>query len=246
MDGCIYALPSPATDSYRLWATHDGGTTWRDVTQAAVASGSQILAMEVRSGQVDVVTIPANSNTIHVESSPVGTDNWTDTDTRVQIGAGPIPSAELVLQDRTGWLIENDRTVIAGGMLVPPTGWASWQPPCLTANGLAFLAASSQTDLVAVCNEGERGPAGNLPAGATTPSEWMFSSSDGGASFQPVTQLPATFAPPGGRDPLARHRRGRRRPQPRQRTARECALRQLRRGTQLADGLSSTSNHQLG
>jgi hypothetical protein len=195
MDGWIYALPSPATDSYRLWSTHDDGTTWRDVTQAAVAPESQILAMEVRSGRVEVVTIPANSNTIHVESSPVGTDNWTDTDTRVQIGAGPIPSAELVLQDRTGWLIENDRTVIAGGMLVPPTGWASWQPPCLTANGLAFLAASSQTDLVAVCNEGERGPASNLPAGATTPSEWMFSSSDGGASFQPVTQLPATFSP---------------------------------------------------
>jgi hypothetical protein len=196
MDGWIYALPSPTTDPYRLWSTHDGGTTWRDVTEAAVPSGSQILAMEARNGQVDVVTIPTNSSTLHVESSPVGTDNWTDTDTRVQIGAGPIPSAELVLQDSTGWLIENDRTVIGGGLLVPPAHWASWpDAPCLSANGVAFVAASSTKNMVAVCHEGDWGPAGNLPAGATIPSWWMLSSSDGGGSFQPVGQLPTTFSP---------------------------------------------------
>ena len=50
--------------------------------------------------------------------------------------------------------------------------------------------ASSATDLVAVCEEGEWGPAGNLPKGATVPSAWTFTSNDGGATFQAVGPLP--------------------------------------------------------
>jgi photosystem II stability/assembly factor-like uncharacterized protein len=185
LDGWIYAI-NPS----RLWSTHNGGTSWQQVALPDLTGEASILGMEAAAGYVDVAVVPVNAATVHLETSPVATDAWSDTDSRVPTGAGPVPSTQLVLQKSRGWLVQNDRTVVGGFQLNPAGRWTAWTPPCQTANGTAILTASSPSDLAAVCVEGEWGPAGNLPAGARTPSTWLFQSNDGGFSFQPVGPVP--------------------------------------------------------
>jgi hypothetical protein len=139
-----------------------------------------------------VAVIPPGAATIHLATSPVSSDGWADIDTGVAVGAGPVPTAQLVLQKSQGWLLENDRTVVGGARLNDAGAWTAWTPPCRTANGTATLAASTPTDLMAVCQEGQWGPAGNLPAGAQVPATWLYRSGDGGATFQAVGAIPGT------------------------------------------------------
>jgi photosystem II stability/assembly factor-like uncharacterized protein len=184
-DGWIY-MRQPAS----LWSTHDGGASWHRVAVPALTAQATIMAMEVAAGRVQLAVIPDSSSTIHLEVSPVSSDRFADSDSGVSIGAGPVPTTQLVLQKSQGWLLEGDRTVVGGARLNGSASWTNWTPPCQTGNGPATLAASTPTDLVAVCLEGEWGPARNLPAGSRTPSAWLFRSSNGGAGFEPVGPLP--------------------------------------------------------
>jgi hypothetical protein len=186
LDGWIYAL-----HPNRLWSTHDGGNSWKPVFLAQLTPDAIIMSMEAAAGRVQLAIFPSNAATIHIESSPVSVDAWTDTATGIPVGAGPVPSAQLVLQQSQGWLLEDDRTVVGGARLNGDT-WQGWTPPCLTADGSATLAASTPANLVAVCVEGVWGPPRNLPGAPSTPSTWFFESSDGGASFEPVGQVPVT------------------------------------------------------
>jgi hypothetical protein len=185
LDGWVYAY-----DASQLWSTHDGGQSWHHAALAHLTAQTPIVALEAGAGRVEVVLYPENTPTVHVESSPVRDDAWTDTDTGVSLGGGPVPSTQLVLQQSRDWLLQNNRTVVGGAQLNGGGKWTGWYAPCSTANGVAALAASTPANLVALCVEGEWGPARNLPAGARTPSTWLFRSSDGGASFQAVGPVP--------------------------------------------------------
>jgi photosystem II stability/assembly factor-like uncharacterized protein len=186
VDGWVYT-----TNPSRLWSTHDGGTSWHPVVLPGLTPEASILGMEAAGGRVYVAIVPDNV-TVHLEVSPVASGAWSDTGVGVPAGAGPVPSAQLVLQQSRGWLLQNDRTVVGGFQLNAAGRWTAWTPPCRTANGSAALTASSPSNLAAVCSEGEWGPARNLPAGAGTasPSTWLFQSSDGGASFRAVGPVP--------------------------------------------------------
>ena len=73
--------------------------------------------------------IPANATTVHVESSPVGSDAWTDTDTGVPVGAGPVPSTQLVLQGTRAGCSRSTGPWSAGpASTAPGSGWP-WTPP---------------------------------------------------------------------------------------------------------------------
>jgi hypothetical protein len=89
---------------------------------------------------------------VQIESSPVGTDAWRPSFTLAPIGAGPVPSAQIVLQGTEGWMVENDRTVIGGGRLQNGV-WAPWTPPCSTSGGPVTITASGVDDLAALCDE---------------------------------------------------------------------------------------------
>jgi hypothetical protein len=188
MDGWIFTT-APA----RLWSTHDGGSSWQQLQPPGLVAGATVLDLETSGGKVWLAVILPNVATVQLEGSPAESDAWRDINTGLPVGAGPIPSAQLVLHGTSGWLLENDRTVVGGLRLTPAGAWVAWTPPCATANGSASLAASSAADLVAVCQEGTWGRAGNLPAGAATPSAWLFRSSDGGTSFQPVGPVPGNL-----------------------------------------------------
>ncbi len=165
-----------------LWSTHDGGTTWLRQTIPGVAAGPNVAALETAGGTVYAVVFDGGA--YRVASSPVGSDAWTLAAVRVPVGAGPVPTIQLILQGGAGWLLENDRTVVAGARLVNGA-WVTWQPPCATVVGPAFLAASSPRDLAAACDVG----LWSNPTG-----ERLFLSHDGGSTFtESATAVPLTM-----------------------------------------------------
>ncbi len=183
-DGWIVTPPTGSTGApaSTLWATHDGGASWHQVT---VPGGGAVAALEASDGLAHLVTLGPNGTGVHLFTSSVPGDSWARSATTLPIGGGPVPSAELTLHGAAGWLVENDRVVVAGARLAS-SGWARWTPPCTDANGLAHLAASSSSDLVAVCDEGQWGP----PApGTTAQAAWLFTSTDGGSHFTAVGEV---------------------------------------------------------
>ena len=159
-----------------LFATHDGGLTWRQLAVPGGA-GAQVWALEAHAGSVQAVISDPSVLGLRVASSPVTKDAWTLAQATLPYGAGPAPEAQLVLSGPSGWVVQNDRVVVAG-LRLGASGWSSWQPPCLDVYGPAILAASSATQLVAACDEGVWGA---LPGGGS--GEHLYTSADGGASF---------------------------------------------------------------
>jgi photosystem II stability/assembly factor-like uncharacterized protein len=84
-----------------------------------------------------------------------------------------VPSVQLVLSGGAGWLLENDRVVDGGARLVNGS-WKAWTPVCSDVTGPGYLAASSATDVLAVCIVG---------LWSTPQGIHLFVSSDGGSSF---------------------------------------------------------------
>ena len=154
-----------------LWATHDGGATWARLTIAGLPADAAIVALETARGTVHAVVLDGQD--YRVASSPIGSDDFRLSAVRVPVGAGPVPSVQLVLSGVAGWLIENDRTVVGGARLVNGA-WVAWQPPCADVVGPAFLAASSPTELAAACDVGLWG---------TSTGDHLYLSHDGGSRF---------------------------------------------------------------
>jgi hypothetical protein len=166
-----------------LWTTHNGGATWSQIVLPGVSADAIVASLETADGVVQAAVLN-QASTVQIETSPVGADDWRVSPTTVEFGAGPAPMPQLVLQGSLGWLLEDDRTVIGGARLINGQ-WVAWQPPCLNVNGPALLDASSAQYLVAVCDQGEWGPAS--PAGVHA-----YVSTDGGVSFGlPTTSVPS-------------------------------------------------------
>jgi photosystem II stability/assembly factor-like uncharacterized protein len=165
-----------------LWATHDGAATWKRVTIGGLAVKATVLALEASAGFAHAVAYDADAD-FRIATTGTGADEWRLSETRVPVGAGPVPQIQLVLSGASGWVLQNDRVATNGARLDAGI-WKAWDPPCVDLTGPALLAASSPRDLVAVCDVG----LWSNPVG-----ERLFVSSDGGANFTAV----------GGRMPIS-------------------------------------------
>ncbi|MDQ6724556.1 MAG: hypothetical protein M3066_00015 [Actinomycetota bacterium] len=166
-----------------LWATHDGGAHWTRTTLPGVDVASQVSDLEAAGSSAHATVTDATG--VRILTTPVGREDWTLSTTTVQLGAGPIPQAQLVLHGDSGWVVEVDRTVM-GGARLSGTAWVPWQPPCGDAGGSAFLAAPTSGELIAVCNEGEWN---DHPRAVR-----YYRSGDGGTTFR---EIPVPVPTPG-------------------------------------------------
>ena len=155
----------------QLWSTHDGGAHWRET------SLTDVWSLEAAAGHVHAVALVPSTNNYALESSVTTSDAWVTTGS-LQLGAGPVPMPDLVLQATTGWVVENDRTVVAGAHLVSGR-WVAWHAPCATNGGAAVVGAATVSSLVAVCEQGIWGPSGY----SGPPAVRAYFSSNGGATF---------------------------------------------------------------
>ncbi len=172
------------TGDLDLWSTHDGGVDWKHVAVPAVPSDDTVSDLEAAAGHVQAVFngYPADL----IGSDSVHGDDWVVSPTTLSAGAGPVPSAQIVLQGSVGWAIEVDRVLISGARLDNGT-WTPWDPMCL--GGPIVIAASDPAHVVAICHEGEWG-------GPTESVRTMFSE-DAGTTFHTATASlpPSTYGP---------------------------------------------------
>jgi hypothetical protein len=136
-----------------------------------------VFALEAASGAVHAVVFRGDEPAFKVSTSTVDADAWRSSATKVPAGAGPVPEGQLVLHGTAGWLVVVNRTVV-GGARLDAGRWVSWQPPCADAGGAVQLAASTASDLVAFCDEGQWN---DRPR-----AERAYVSTDGGSSFRQV------------------------------------------------------------
>ena len=166
-----------------LWATHDGGASWSKLSMPGLPSGSTMVALETAHGSVHAALYDGAQH-FRIATGPIGDDAWRVSPLQVAVGGGPVPTIQLVLSGDTGWLLENDRTVVGGARLVGGS-WRTWKPACADVTGPAAIAASSPTDLVASCDVGfMSSPQGNH----------LFVSRDGGETFAETgSRVPVTL-----------------------------------------------------
>jgi hypothetical protein len=174
-----------------LWSTHDGGTRWTK------SSLTIVWALEAGAGRVHAVSIDGSPNAaFNIETSVTSRDAWVRTGS-LQLGAGPVPATDLVLQGSTGWAVENDREVIDGARLVSGR-WEAWHAPCATTGGTAVVSAPTTSSLVAICEQGIWGPSSN----GGSPAVRAYFSGNGGATFYLGGVVP-TGEPSGSGDVVA-------------------------------------------
>jgi hypothetical protein len=154
-----------------LWATHDGGHTWAQQSVFG-GHGGPVLTLETARGTAHAVLYDGLTH-FRIATTAVAADAWRVVHLALAVGAGPVPEVQIVLSGATGWVLQNDRTVVNGARLLAGA-WVSWRPACLSVVGPAQLAASDPLHLFAVCDVG----LWSTPAG-----EHVYRSTNGGISF---------------------------------------------------------------
>lgn len=207
--GWAWSTGSDATSPSDLFFTSDAGRTWQ--TEANPFPGSHIVDLEISGGSAELVGYGAcpsgqagcQGQTVEeILRTPEALDSWKPAAVQPSIGAGPVLDPQLTLWGDSGWVVNDNRTTVSGARLVDGS-WEQWTPPCSDANGAAILAAASATQVIAFCQEGAWGPPA---AGTTANTYWLYSSDNGGASFQAVRRVvPAAVisVPPGDTQTIA-------------------------------------------
>lgn len=177
----------------QLWATHDGGRSWRPVRLALIDNDSSILDLEATASTAYLL-VTTDRGSVTVARSPVATEQWTRAPQVLLLlpAGGAEPSGSLILEGAHGWLIEgNDRGTSGSARLTSNGSWTAWSPPCRNVGGTFAVPAAAGVDMAAVCVMG--GFASPLspaaPRGARLGSSWLYVSDDDGRSFTAAAEL---------------------------------------------------------
>ena len=185
-----------------LWATHDGGASWQQLS----THGLMVTSLEAANGRA--VAVFAAATTFQVYTSVVGSDVWLP----VPGAAGPAQGTVTEVGRNPQVAIEGSTAVVSssgmyatgagGGVLLsgPADGsapWQRWPVPCPVYADSWMPVATTPGQLVLGCG-------GDAASGQS--QKFVYTSADGGQSWQTraPTPLPFTELPgPGFLDDIA-------------------------------------------
>ena len=184
-----YAAYTPA-----LWSTVDGGARWTFHALPATGKLGTVVDVEAADGRAYALVEKGSGRAV-VEGSTVGRSNWhvASTVTLTPNAGGAQPTGAIVLKGSRGWLVYgNDRGTSSSLRLASNGTWVPWTSPCASVgNSFALPVASTSNDLAALCTMGgfAYGLSTSAPPGATLGSNWIYQSSNGGATFSAGPEL---------------------------------------------------------
>lgn len=199
-DGWIFGAV-PSTNQFNadmkavVWETRNGGASWEDGLPSGVnPNGASILDLEASGGRAYVLS--QQGDKVLFDSQAVPASGWSPV-RGLTLGVpagGSNLAGGITLQGASGWVVEGNDRGTTGSARKVSGHWQDWTSPCADLGGtLTVPAARSTSGLAAICVMG--GYASPLPKGAPKGakdgSAWLYSSSNGGASFSPVGQLAA-------------------------------------------------------
>jgi len=190
----------------QLWATHDSGRSWTQIdthglrVTALEAAGQRVFAVWAQCSGTGADFAADCASSALYSASP-GSDQWAavpGAGTGHSL-SGTANSAALVLTGSRGYLLAPDGTLLSGpvtnaGAWAPGTGTgtgtaspspAPCQPGAAQASGQpsgALLAATTSPGLVLVCTS---------PATGATQAKEVYTSADGGTTWQKAGAAPA-------------------------------------------------------
>jgi photosystem II stability/assembly factor-like uncharacterized protein len=148
-----------------MWATHDGGSTWQQVTGMA-----GVRRLEIASGRAYAIAT-GSSDTGQLFTALTGGDAWSLVDQTPVFG-------ELALHGSVGYVMGGDGRVRA----VSPSGLTALGQVCAD-GGISGLAIAGNTTVVALCGEEGGGAMGSSAKHITV-------SNDGGKTFEAAGDAP--------------------------------------------------------
>ena len=165
-----------------LWATHDGGATWKHVPLPGGGGlPASVQSLEVGGGAAYALDIPGSQQstggaTAQLYQTAVGTDAWT----AVPGASVPQANAGLVIVSGSGvWMVVQTTAGQAVFLARGPAGWSRHPLPC--GQPTLAVAAATASNMAAVCAGG---------AGAGQQPKQLYLSSDAGSNWQPASSGP--------------------------------------------------------
>jgi len=149
----------------QLWATHNGGSTWRHVRQLP----GYITDLETSAGVVYAVTTNTGTSKQRVYSSRAGTNSWHRV-SGLPVTSGYSGPGTITLHGTAAW-------IILGGRLYASQTGSSWTKEpfrCPAHLSIASIGAYSSQQITLLCT-------GLVALGST--AKVVYASSNGGATF---------------------------------------------------------------
>jgi hypothetical protein len=182
-----------------LWATHDGGLTWRPIATSSLAMKYGVLTIGSSNGWAYAIGW-RTGDTFGLWRVSLESNSWrrVATPTLYVAAGGSTMEGSLVFQGDGGWLlIGNDRGVTGMARMTPSGTWVKWSGPCgPVGDSYAEPIAASSTELLDVCTIGGFGAdvAPGTPAKLRMNTEWLFISHDAGVKFAPQRDVGAGYS----------------------------------------------------
>jgi hypothetical protein len=205
LDGWIYGtVPAPVTPDTsdpnwvsRLWSTHNGGTTWRQVALRPLRVTGGVVQMATRGAWTYLFGGSNTSGASYILTTRSNVDQWTS-NSNAQMGtpAGGSPlEGAFSFHGTSGWFVAgNDRGFTAGALLKDGV-WRTWKGPSTEASSFCPIVTVTTKVLLAECQSAGfiYLPAASVPRDWNNGASWLFISYDAGATFQPLRQLSRSY-----------------------------------------------------